>query len=415
MIILKEVQTNSKNKTKMIFIGGIFPEEKMEEIQKTETITRIVSADTLQKNIIKGIEANTGEHLTVFSTYFLSDYTKKIVKVEPYTWKCEDGGINYNLGYTRLKGYSMFSKYFTVKKNVMKWIAENNPDGKTKVVVYPAYFPFLMALSDIKKKYDIEVCMVVADLPQFMGLQAHKTFYQKLSLKVTMHLFNKNLPVVDKFVVLTEYMNEHINKGNKPYVVMEGIASDLYVYKDLPKQNSPKVVLYSGGMQKKYGIPTLLDAIKLVENKDVEFRFYGTGDAAEMVKTQAEVDSRIKYIESLETHKLHDEQQKSTILINPRQNNEEYTKYSFPSKNLEYLLSGRPVVAYMLDGAPDEYKDYLVIPEDNSVESLAKVLNRILGMSDEEQSKIGQRARDFVLNNKNYIVQTRKIVELIEK
>ena len=412
---MKKSNKSVENKTKMIFIGGIFPEEKMAELQKTERITRIISADTLQKNIIKGIEANTGKHLTVFSTYFLGDYTTKLVKVEPYTWKCKDGGINYNLSYTRLKGYSLFSKYFTVKKNVMKWIEENNPDGKTKMVVYPAYFPFLMALSDIKKKFDIEVCLVVADLPQYMGLQAHKTLYQKLSLKVTMHLFNKNLPVVDKFVLLTEYMNDIINKENKPYVVMEGIASDLYVYKDLPKQKSPKVVLYSGGMQKKYGIPTLLDAIKLVEDKDVEFRFYGTGDAAEMVKSQAETDSRIKYVESLELHKLHDEQQKSTILINPRQNNEEYTKYSFPSKNLEYLLSGRPVIAYMLDGAPSEYKDYLVVPEDDSVESLAKTLNKILAMNDEEQNKIGQKARDFVLNNKNYLVQTKKIIELIEK
>ena len=112
---------------------------------------------------------------------------------------------------------------------------------------------------------------------------------------------------------------------------------------------------------------------------------------------------------------MHDEQQKSTILINPRTNNEEYTKYSFPSKNLEYLLSGRPTVAYMLDGMPEEYKNYFIIPEDDSADSLAKTISNILIMSDEEQEIIGKKARDFVLNNKNYIIQSKKIIDLIEK
>ena len=47
------------------------------------------------------------------------------------------------------------------------------------------------------------------------------------------------------------------------------------------------------------------------------------------------------------------------VLVNPRPNNEEYTKYSFPSKNIEYLMTGKPVVAYMLDGMPAHYKKFL--------------------------------------------------------
>ncbi len=403
-----------RKKEKTIFLGGIYPEEKIDELRKTEYLANIISSDTLQKNIIKGLEKNLGKHVPVFNLYFLRD-KKQFKRVKKYNWECEDGCINYNLPYVRLKGYSLFSKYFSVKKYVSKWIQENNPDGKTKVVVYPAYFPFLMALNRIKKKHDIEVCMVVADLPQFMGLQAVKTLYNKVSLKFTMYLFNKNLPVVDSFVLLTEYMNEFVNKDNKPYRVMEGIASELYEYKALPVDKSPRTVIYSGGMQEKYGIPVLLDAIKLIEDTDVEFRFYGIGDCVELVKERAAKDSRIKHFESLEVNKLHDEQQKSTMLINPRQNNEEYTKYSFPSKNLEYMLSGRPAICYMLDGMGEEYKDYLIIPKDNSVEALANEIKSVLNKTDEEQSEIGMKARNFVLENKNASRQTQKIIDLLSK
>lgn len=41
------------------------------------------------------------------------------------------------------------------------------------------------------------------------------------------------------------------------------------------------------------------------------------------------------------------------VLVNPRQNDDEYTKYSFPSKNIEYLMTGNAVMAYMLDGIPE--------------------------------------------------------------
>ena len=37
--------------------------------------------------------------------------------------------------------------------------------------------------------------------------------------------------------------------------------------------------------------------------------------------------------------KIVKEEKKSTLLVNPRFTNEEYTKYSFPSKNMEYMAS----------------------------------------------------------------------------
>ena len=46
-------------------------------------------------------------------------------------------------------------------------------------------------------------------------------------------------------------------------------------------------------------------------------------------------------------------------MINTRTNESEYTKYSFPSKNIEYLLTGKRVVACMLDGMPNCYREYI--------------------------------------------------------
>ena len=107
-------------------------------------------------------------------------------------------------------------------------------------------------------------------------------------------------------------------------------------------------------------------------------------------------------------------QKNATVLVNPRQNNEEFTKYSFPSKNLEYLSSGVPLVAYKLDGIPDEYDDFITYPSDDSASELANEIIKICNMSDDERKVLGSKARDFVFENKNKVKQAQKIIEFIK-
>ena len=398
----------------IVFIGSIYPENSFQELSKKYNIQSAVSADILQKNIIKGLEHNLKKPITVFTCYYLNSTFKDFGMSQGYEWQGEMGGTNYCLPFRRTRLWSMFSKLFSVKKHFGKWLKANGKDKKTDVIVYSAYFPFLIPLVSLKKKYNINVSLIITDLPKYMGLKEKKSLYNRMSLRFSQWLFEKSFSVVDSLVLLTEQMHDCL-PDNKPYTVVEGIASDSYNYKNLSVDKTKKSVIYSGAMQKKYGVPILLDAIKYIEDKDAEFVFYGNGDAVEDILKASKNDKRIKWCEFLETELLHEEQQKATLLVNPRQNNEEFTKYSFPSKNLEYMLSGRPTICYMLDGVPDEYSNYLIVPENDSVEALAETIKSVFDKTYEEQSQIGIKARNFVLENKNYLVQTRKIIDLLNK
>lgn len=398
----------------IVFIGSIYPENSFQELSKKYNIQSAVPADILQKNIIKGLEQNLNEHVTVFTCYALNGSFKDFGVSQGYEWQGEKGGTNYCLPFRRTRVWSMFSKLFSVKKNVGKWLKENRKNEKTNVIVYSAYFPFLIPLISLKKKYNLNVSLVITDLPQYMGLNEKKSFYNKMSLKISQWLFEKSFSVVDSLVLLTEQMHNTL-PGNKPYTVVEGIATKSYNYKNIPVDDSKKRVLYSGTMQKKYGVPVLLNAIKYIDDEDAEFVFYGNGDAVEDILKASETDKRIKWCKFLETESLHEEQQKAIVLVNPRQNNEEFTKYSFPSKNLEYMLSGRPTICYMLDGMPEEYKNYLIVPENDSPQALAAAIKNIFNKTKEEQSEIGIKARNFVLENKNYLIQTEKIINLLDR
>lgn len=398
----------------IVFIGSIYPEDSFQELSKKFNIQSAVSADILQKNIIKGIENNLKMPVTVFTCYYLNSTFKDLGMSQGYEWKGEMGSTNYCLPFRRTRVWSMFSKMFSVKKHFGQWLSVNGKGKKTNIIVYSAYFPFLIPLIALKKKYDLNVSLVITDLPKYMGLKEKKSLYNKMSLKFSQWLFEKSFSAVDSLVLLTEQMRSCL-PDNKPYTVVEGIASESYIYKNLPVDETKKRLIYSGAMQIKYGVNVLLDAIKEIDDEDAEFVFYGNGDGAEAVIKASETDSRIKWVKFLETERLHEEQQKATVLINPRQNNEDFTKYSFPSKNLEYMLSGRPTICYMLDGIPEEYKEYLVVPADNSAKALAEAIKSVFNKTREEQSEIGMKARNFVLENKNYLIQTQKIIDLLNK
>jgi glycosyltransferase involved in cell wall biosynthesis len=105
----------------------------------------------------------------------------------------------------------------------------------------------------------------------------------------------------------------------------------------------------------------------------------------------------------------------ATLLINPRPTNEEFTKFSFPSKNMEYMVSGTPMITTQLPGMPKEYHPYVFLFEGESVEGMKNSLKNILSKSKEELHQFGQEAKKFVLTNKNNQIQAHRILQFLKE
>ena len=89
----------------------------------------------------------------------------------------------------------------------------------------------------------------------------------------------------------------------------------------------------------------------------------------------------------------------SDVLVNPRQNISDYTKYSFPSKIIDYLSCGKPVVAYLLDGMPEIYKSFIFSVSDNSIDSLKSVLESILFFDNQNNNQKNKLALSYFHSN----------------
>ena len=81
---------------------------------------------------------------------------------------------------------------------------------------------------------------------------------------------------------------------------------------------------------------------------------------------------------------------------------------------MEYLSSGTPVIAYKLDGMPDEYDDYIHYVLDSSEETLTNTLIRVCNMRQDELDDTGRKAQNFVWIEKSAKMQVYKVLDMIK-
>lgn len=219
------------------------------------------------------------------------------------------------------------------------------------------------------------------------------------------------------YIVLTQAMNDYINPQGNPYVVLEGQADKAMAEKepDLSKKISPRRVLYAGSISKIYGSELLVRGFQRADIPNAQLCIYGFGDYVEELEKIAREDSRIIYGGLLLNSQVVDKEQEATLLVNPRPTDAEFVKYSFPSKTMEYMSTGTPLLTTVLPGMPKEYHPYVYLLEEETVEGMAKKLREILSQSEEALFQKGLAARGFILKEKNNVVQAKKILDMLEK
>lgn len=258
-----------------------------------------------------------------------------------------------------------------------------------------------------------QIVGVMTDMPGLMvrfGKGQKMPFITRMATKLMKWSFDN----YDKFVFLTEAMNE-VNTYQRPYIIMEGM-SDIAMATRHKTINvgSDRIVMYAGGLHTRYGLKKLVEAFMMQKDNNLRLSIYGSGPFVEDLQSRyCKEDERIRYMGVASNQEIVQAELSATLLVNPRPTGEEFTKYSFPSKNIEYMASGTPLLTTKLPGMPSEYYPYIFLIENESVDGYARALTNALSLSNEELFHFGAKAKSFVLNKKNYLEQARRVAKLI--
>lgn len=253
------------------------------------------------------------------------------------------------------------------------------------------------------KRYNIPVIGIITDLPGMLGVE------NKATRKTVMRMQN-----FDGYILLTEQMHEIVNPNHRPYIIMEGLCASQLPELYLGKRR--KVILYSGSLWKNdAGIEYLVQGFINAKLSEYELHLYGTGELVPWIEEISKEYPNVKYMGCVTNSEMVKIQSEVMLLVNPRPSKEEFCKYSFPSKTIEYMASGTPVLMTRLPGVPSEYFDYVYTIADETSEGMSKTLGIVLSKEEKDLKEFGACAREFVKEKKSQKRQSERVYEFVQQ
>lgn len=401
------------------FLSGMFPKEQENEILKNSLGRVDFAANKLQWSLVKGLDLVSCKPIKLFNAMYVGSFpfAYKKLFISQYEFSHIEGVKDLNIGFINLLGFNFFFKTLSIFFSLRNWTKNRNGEKKV-LLIYAIHSPFLIASFLLKKivNPNLKLCIIVPDLPHLMSFSDNKLY--RLLKYLDSFIIKFTLKNIDAFVLLNEAMVDKLSMNRRPWVLIEGIYSGLankkseeitsYTNTDL------RVIMYSGNLDQSTGIMDLISAFSLINESNYRLWITGNGDSLNNIILTSQKDSRISYFSKLSDLELHKLQNQATVLVNPQTNTSERVKYFFPSKTLEYLASGKPVLMHRLPCIPFEYDDFLYYFEGETIDIVKKKILEICELDQEYLRNRGKLSQTFILKNKNPEIQCEKIIKMLK-
>ena len=237
-----------------------------------------------------------------------------------------------------------------------------------------------------------------------------KSFLWHIAKKIDMNIIKSLRKYINRYILFSPYMAEKLKIDEKSYIVVEGMVDSKV---NTIKKEKSNIIMYAGGINEDYGVYDLIESFEKSHIDNYELHLYGSCNDLNRLKKLTSKYNNVKYFGTIPRSEIVHLESNAMFLVNPRRSNKEFAKYSFPSKTMEYLMSGTPVIMYKLDSIPQEYDKYIFYIDDSYSDGLTKKLEEVCSMKYFDIKKVGIDAQNFVVKNKNNVIQCKRIIDWV--
>lgn len=326
----------------------------------------------------------------------------------------EEEGVRYNyisiLNATGVRQLCLFlaSFFYTIK-----WCVKTRGE---KAVIYDA----LNISICIGSLWAAKLCGkktvgILTDMPGILSSRMAKE--GSLKGRFTVWVNKSYLKSFSSYVFMTQEANDVVNTKGRPYMIIDGFVDEDEVIPSTNVKKNPRerIVLYAGGLHERLGIDLMIESFMRLQGNELRLVIYGDGSHyMSKLKPYLDKDSRIVYKGIAPNKEVVEAERVASLLIDPAPTSDPFTLYSFPFKNLEYMLSGTPLVTTRFVGIPKEDYPYMFLFDEESVDGFATKLKEILAMSSDELAAFGEKAKEYAYRKKNSVVQSKKILDFVK-
>lgn len=304
----------------------------------------------------------------------------------------EEGVVGRSISFANLPALKHLTRYMSGRR-AARLIGVKHTDA---VLVHGVHSAFLWLALGLSKRHGLPVVAVVTDAPSL-----HTKFDNALTSllkRVDRKLILAALRRVDGVVALTPGLSELA--AGKPAMLMEGIALSPLSPDKAPSRtvDDPPRVVYAGGLSADYGVLDLLGSVERA-SECWTLEFYGRGPAVAAIQEAERQDPRVVYRGAVSPDEMARVYASCDVLVNPRPPTGALAHQAFPSKLLEYLASGVPVVTTRLPTLPPDYLDHVTLAA-SSPAGLAAAIDGLVCAGAEVRERLGSDAQEFVLRTR---------------
>ncbi len=399
---------------KILFVGTVIRQESC-----TEHLGPSVAGNRMQTGLLRGLLTTHGNDLSVITQYPVAAYPReKKLFVGHRHFNISDNIVVEQIPFINIMLLKQFTIIISTFIFILKWGIKNRNEQKV-LICYNAFshvaLPVLWASKLTKAR---SVCLL-ADVP-ICNVSGYGWLRRKLS-ELDHQVTRRSIRSFDGLAVLNEAAIDQYAPSSE-YVVIDGGLDTDDISICTPggqwigiTENEPLNVTYTGMLGEYNGIINLIEATRLVTNKRFTLRLYGTGPLTEYVIDASKQDSRIIYGGLVSAEECRKIQHNSALLVSPLIPEHPIAKVAFPSKIVEYLASGTPVVTTRVNGLGPDYLHKMFLFDSTEPEMMARAIDDILSLDREILIQKGREGQAFVFEHKTWAAQSKKITGLIER
>lgn len=181
-------------------------------------------------------------------------------------------------------------------------------------------------------------------------------------------------------------------------------------------ENEP-VVMFAGTFDRIRGIDKFLSIIPKIEDENVRFWISGTGNNQELQRIRENVhnldDNRVEYFGTLPWKQYQQRLVSADVFVNFQNPNDDLSKYTFPSKLLDFLSAGGLIVSTDMGDLATTFDKEILISEYADDELANTLQNAIDCVREDSYSREPQR--DWIKQNCSHSAIGHEINKVIKK
>jgi len=323
----------------------------------------------------------------------------------------EQGTEGVLLGFINLLVFKHLTRFFTCLLSVPRLMIHHRVDW---LFIHGVHTPFLV-FGLLARLFGRKLAVVLTDSPGV--LRPTDGRLDRFLKRLDVRLVGWALAHADAVIALApELVNRFAMR--KPALVFPGILDSTLTTRiakiNLPsKSTEPFTLVYAGGLSRANGVNRLLDAVAGLEGQPVRLKLFGRGDQEPRIRNLAATDPRFQYGGFVGNDQLIPELHSADLLVNPRPTREAFAVMSFPSKLIEYLAMGRPVLTTRIASIPENYQPHFFFINDESAEGIRDAILSIMIMDPTEREAKALHGQAFINAEASEAVIGHKIADLI--